>query len=351
MEARPPHLDPGPAKGPTADPANGPTAGSADDPWRHRGHAVLLQGLLHRRLRPAGPARLLAIGTSAGPQLEVLASFGEVDAIGAVGATGAAAPDVTSLRDHPLVDRVLDGAVPDAEVVDRYDAVVALDVLADPASADATVAWIADHLKPGGVLVASVPTSVGGGRPRGDRGSERATLAELIATRLRVEWSSCFDSVRAPAAAAGRAVRQVRRRLPGTEAGDAASVDPSLPGPLEQVLDRVLVAEAERLARGRTAPVGLTAVCVARRPTQPDPVDGGSADDPTDHAGPGADPAAHDGPPPVRGDEEPATGAGARIDRTDATTDDRTDASTDATTDDGDDGDDGDDDGSDDPSR
>lgn len=260
--------------------------------WLDRGRARLLQGLLHRRLRPNGPARLLEIGPGAGQNLDVLASFGQVEAV-------EAEPRLyPRLRAHPHLTQLHEGAVPDLDLDARYDAVVALDVLEHIDPAELAVRWVAEHLRPGGLFVASVPTHPGvwtdhdhapdhvagspsdhaGDRPPahvGDRATDgvraeagritRSQLVELVGTALRIEFSSYFNTLLLAPALASRAAWLTTRRLTGAD--EPPTLEPSTPGgALDRALGRILRAEADRLTRGHTLPYGLTAVCVARRP-------------------------------------------------------------------------------------
>lgn len=245
----------------------------ADD-WLHRGRARLLDGLLRRSLtgpRTSGhdladQRRLLEIGPGAGGNLHVLHQFGAVDVV------EASDTFVELLRTRPQIRTIHHGGLPDVQVDATYDAIVAFDVLEHIERDDLALDWIAGHLRPGGVFIASVPAYqwLFSDHDRAIHHYRRYTrrgLERLLDTRLRVAWSSYFNTTLFPLAVASRLVWQGRRRLSGQAGQPGKQSSATSPG-LDRMFARILAVEAARLARGARAPFGLSAVCVAWRPPQ-----------------------------------------------------------------------------------
>lgn len=253
-------------------------AAEADD-WLHRGRALLLEGLL-RRCLVAGAAggvrtadgradgedapRLLEVGPGAGGNLEVMRRFGALDVV------ETSDEFVEQLRERPEVSTIHHGGLPELEVSTSYDAIVAFDVLEHIERDDLALGWIADHLRPGGVFVASVPAyqwlfSDHDRAIHHYRRYTRRSLERLIAARLRIAWSSYFNTTLFPLAVASRGVWQAKRRLSG-QSGQPGKQSSTTPEPVDRLFFRVVQAEARRLAAGARAPFGLSVVCVAWRP-------------------------------------------------------------------------------------
>lgn len=123
--------------------------------WLKDGRMRLIAALLRRHLPPTHDAReLLDLGAGIGLNLEVLRAFGVVDALESnrIG--------LEALAANPHVRDVFAHALPQL-LERRYDVIGAFDVIEHLPDDDDAVAWIDAHLKPGGLLVATVPRTRG----------------------------------------------------------------------------------------------------------------------------------------------------------------------------------------------
>lgn len=119
--------------------------------WLKDGRMRLISALLRRHLPPQHDAcELLDLGVGIGLNLEVLRAFGVVDALESnpIG--------LEALAGNPHVRDVFAHALP-RPLERRYDVIGAFDVIEHLPDDDEAVAWIDAHLKPGGLLVATVP--------------------------------------------------------------------------------------------------------------------------------------------------------------------------------------------------
>lgn len=224
-----------------------------DSHWWFVGRRKIIRTLLETH-GARGP--LLEVGCGSGANLPMLADFGDVVGV---------EPD-TPDRDRAGnrgVGLVLPGTLPDGIPTDeRFETVLALDVIEHIEDDAASVQALVNRLRPGGLLILTVPAyqwlwsehdRVNGHFRRYNRGG----LAALLAPGpLRIERLSYFNTLLLPAVALVRTAGQI--------AGlDGAGTE--LPhSRLNSVLTKVLASEARVLTR-RSLPVGVSLVAVARR--------------------------------------------------------------------------------------
>jgi SAM-dependent methyltransferase len=224
-----------------------------------RGRAHLLAELLARHAPGGAALELLEIGAGVGQNIATLAQYGDVDAI-EIDAVGLAA-----LAALPHLRRVYAEPVPRAPV-GTYDVICALDVLEHLDDDAAALAWLGDHLRPGGALVATVPAYGWLFGPHDvalehrRRYSARDLRGRLPAT-LELEQLSYFNTALFPAAVA---TRLAGRRRAGRRAA-ATKQSARLPAWLDRLCRGVLRLEARAIGAGAHLPFGLTLVFVARR--------------------------------------------------------------------------------------
>jgi SAM-dependent methyltransferase len=210
---------------------------------------------------PDRPLRILDAGCGTGGMLDLLSHWPEAETIGA------------DLFPEPLAfcrsrgHRRLVGA--DLTVLPfrsaTFSAVVALDVIEHVRDDGGAVAEIARVLRPGGVLVASVPAYQFLWGPHDEAlhhyrrysGEQFRTLVH--SSGLRVEKQTYLLSALFPVAVAMRLAGRGKKK-----AGDSAMVPP-VPRLVNNALIGLQAAELA-LARRLSLPFGLTVLAVARKP-------------------------------------------------------------------------------------
>ncbi len=231
--------------------------------WLNRGRLALLSTLLARHA-PKGAREVLDIGAGHGSNVEVLSAYGTVDANELSPVSAARLESRDDVRD------VYTDPIPEVRIDRVYDIVCATEVLEHIRDDAAATAWVAEHLRPGGILVATVPAYMWmfSDHDRANlhfRRYTRAGLRRILPGTLEVVAGGYFNTLLFPAAVASRIAWQWRRRIRGS-AGEATAKQPStLPGPLDAAFLMVLRAEARLVGAGLVLPFGLTAYCVARR--------------------------------------------------------------------------------------
>lgn len=231
--------------------------------WAARGRLTLV--LLDRCLvRP--PARILDAGCGWGVTLEALEAAGYE-------ATGLdVSPRILSRLDAPgrrLVEGDLTKPWPQGEAPETFEGVLALDVIEHLDDDRAAVASLASLVRPGGVLVLSVPAqpslfsefdAVQGHRRRYlPDGLRHVLQGSGLMIETIIWWGAWMVPI----------LRRRQRKREATPAGDAAEIYlrhlrlPPWPGPL--VLRTAYALEQPLALRG-LLPTGTSLFAVARRP-------------------------------------------------------------------------------------
>ena len=223
--------------------------------WWYRARRDILGRLIEARVKPPADARILEIGCGTGHNLAMLGRFGTIDAV----EMDDAARAVASER---LGRPALMSTLPALEGVERgaYDLVALLDVLEHVDEDRASLASIAERLRPGGRILLTVPAHpwmwsahdvVNHHKRRYTRRGLRATIE---GAGLGIELLSYFNSLLFPVAAAAR----LAGRLTGKEDSD----DRLPPAPLNKALEFLF--GLERYAVGRVPfPPGVSLVAIA----------------------------------------------------------------------------------------
>lgn len=222
--------------------------------WWYRARREVLRDLIRRAAHPPSDARVLEIGCGTGHNLEMLGSFGHVDAV-------EVDDESRAIAEKRLGRSIASAPLPGlAGIPDRYDLIAALDVIEHIDEDAAAIAAIAGKLKPGGKFVMTVPAhpwmwSAHDVVNHHKRRYSKASLRRLIeGSPLKLEKLGYFNSLLFPAAVAERIASKVRGK-------DDADV--KLPSaPLNSALRSVFAAERHLVGR-LPLPPGLSLFAVA----------------------------------------------------------------------------------------
>jgi SAM-dependent methyltransferase len=222
--------------------------------WWYRARREILSDLIRRKIALPADARILEVGCGTGHNLDMLKSFGRVDAIEVDPAARAIA--ATRLG-HEVLDAPLPAltGVPDA----TYDLIAILDVIEHIDEDKAGLESLARKLKPGGRILITVPAfpwmwSAHDVVNHHKRRYTRKTLRALVADAgLRLDMISWFNSLLFPLAAASR--------LAGRMTGKTDSDDTLPPRPVNALFEWIF--GLERYALGRLPfPPGVSLVAI-----------------------------------------------------------------------------------------
>lgn len=225
--------------------------------WWFAARRRILRAELRRIGLPAG-ARLLDAGCGPGANLSMLAEFGAVTGMEMDAGARAHARGLG----HAVVDGRLPGAPFDAGA---FDLVGAFDVIEHVEEDAAAVADLGRMLKPGGMILATVPAhrwmwSAHDRRHHHFRRYQKAAFRALFENAgLRVERVTYFNTLLFPLAAA---VRLAKNALRGR--GDGLADDRMPPAALNAALREIFAAEAGLLGLA-DLPLGVSLMVRARK--------------------------------------------------------------------------------------
>ena len=222
--------------------------------WWYRARREILSDLIRRKIALPADARILEVGCGTGHNLDMLKTFGRVDAI----EVDLAARAIAATRlGHEVLDAPLPAltGVPDA----AYDLIAILDVIEHIDEDRAGLESLAKKLRPGGRILITVPAfpwmwSAHDVVNHHKRRYTRRTLRALVAgAGLKLEMLSWFNSLLFPLAAASR--------LAGRLTGKQDSDDRLPPRPVNSLFEWVF--GLERYAIGRLPfPPGVSLVAI-----------------------------------------------------------------------------------------
>ena len=223
--------------------------------WWYRARRAVLADLIRREAMPPANARILEIGCGTGHNLEMLGSFGQVDAV-------ELDDEARAVAEKRLGRLVMNAPLPELAGVGAaaYDLIAALDVIEHIDDDAAALAAIAGKLRPGGKLLMTVPAhqwmwSAHDVVNHHKRRYSKAGLRRLVeASPLRLEKLGYFNSLLFPLAIAERGAS----KLQGKDDADVTLP----PKPLNSTLEAVFAAERHFVGR-LPLPPGLSLFAVA----------------------------------------------------------------------------------------
>ena len=223
--------------------------------WWYQARRRILEDLIRRTIRPPKDAQILEIGCGTGHNLDMLGTFGHVDAI-------ELDDESRAIAEKRLGRGIVSARLPELEGIadGKYDLIAALDVIEHIDEDAAAVAAIAGKLKPGGKFIMTVPAhpwmwSAHDVVNHHKRRYSKAALKRLIEeSPLKIDKLGYFNSLLFPAAVAERIASKLRGK-------DDADV--KLPStPLNSALRTVFAAERHLVGR-LPLPPGLSLFAVA----------------------------------------------------------------------------------------
>ncbi len=236
--------------------------------WLSRGRSEFVELSLQRAgLRPKKAMQLLDVGAGSGAMLPVLHHYGAVDVVEMSEQAKRAIK-----HNFPFVREIIEQGIPELVLRRKYDAIIACDVIEHIENDRAALEWLADHLKPGGLLVVTVPAYqwLFSDHDRANQHYRRYTVASLktvIPESLQTLQKGYFVCFLLPAAIMSRGLWMIMKRL--RAGGPKGSADhkqnSSLPKLVDTVFGKILSIEANIIACGAKLPFGLTAFTILRR--------------------------------------------------------------------------------------
>ena len=228
--------------------------------WWFVARRGILLNLLDRSLPKNARLDILDAGCGGGATMEALSRYGRVRGM----ELSAEAVDFNRSRGRDVVEGAIEKIpFPDAS----FDLALALDVLEHVSDDLLALRDLHRVLRPGGSLLVTVPALQALWSPHDIANGHyrRYTLDEL---RGRIEQAgfevvvaTYFNTILFPVILA---VRTLGRLRPGHENG--ASDVGEVPGPLNFLLERTFSLEARLIGR-RALPVGVSALCLVRKPS------------------------------------------------------------------------------------
>ncbi|KKC27726.1 class I SAM-dependent methyltransferase [Sphingomonas sp. SRS2] len=224
------------------------------DHWWFVARRRIIARLIERHRPKAGPLRILEVGAGTGSNLDLLKSFGTVDAIEPDDGARAYAEQRSGLK-------IKSGYLPNVPLDDgAYDLIVLLDVLEHIPGDVEALTYLRDKLAPGGRIIVTVPGSpwMWSAHDVAHHHQRRYTTASLKrsfrAAGLNPRFTTHFNSLLFPLIAAVR----IAARLTGKGGGDDAM--PSRP--VNAALTAIFGAERHWVAT-MPIPFGVSMASVA----------------------------------------------------------------------------------------
>lgn len=225
--------------------------------WWYRARRNILADVIDRYIPLPADARILEIGCGTGHNLAMLGRFGQVDGV----ELDAPARALAAQRSGRTI---LDARLPELAGVERgaYDLAAVLDVIEHVDEDRASLAGMADKLKPDGRILITVPmhpwmwTAHDVVHHHKRRYTAKALRRAITDAGLRVELLSPFNTLLFPLAAAAR--------LAGKATGKQSSDDALPPAPVNKLFETIFGLERHLVGRV-PMPTGVSLIAIASK--------------------------------------------------------------------------------------
>ena len=225
--------------------------------WWYRARRNILADVIDRYIPLPADARILEVGCGTGHNLAMLGRFGQVDGI----ELDAPARALAARRSGRTI---LDARLPELAGVERgaYDLAAVLDVIEHVDEDRASLAGMADKLKPDGRILITVPmhpwmwTAHDVVHHHKRRYTAKALRRAITDAGLAVELLSPFNTLLFPLAAAAR--------LAGKATGKQSSDDALPPAPVNKLFETIFGLERHLVGRV-PMPTGVSLLAIASK--------------------------------------------------------------------------------------
>lgn len=230
------------------------------DNWLLSGRRDLIVALIKKSFGEHRNLEILDLGAGVGQNVEAISEFGEVD-VAEINPIG-----LDALRQMPVIREIFDQPIP-FQCDRMYDVIVATDVLEHIEDDRAAAKWIADHLRPGGYFLSTVPAfqflfSEHDVALHHYRRYNTSNYAAIMPPQLPVVDRGYFNSFLFPVVVV---MRLASKLVAKPKTGEAKKQSSVVPGPINALFRTLLGIETRLIAWGLRVPFGLSVFCRAKR--------------------------------------------------------------------------------------
>lgn len=230
--------------------------------WLNQSRMQLLRTLIAKHVG-CRDLKVLEIGAGIGENLPVLLDFGSVDA------NEISPQGISALKSRKDLGQVFEEPVPYSSDK-QYDLIAAIEVIEHIEDDGTAIQWIYDHLKPGGIFLATIPAyqflfSDHDAALKHYRRYNRKSFKKIVPSDFEILEYSYFNFTLFPLAVFSRFLRKLNKMIfqRGRFSGKHSS---KLPNTISEIFKAVLFVEISLISLGIRFPFGVTLYCVARKP-------------------------------------------------------------------------------------
>ena len=228
--------------------------------WLNRSRVLLMESLLNNAGPIEGP--LLDVGSGSGHAIEKLSKYGQVDAV------ETAAEAWSFIEKRPLRN-LYKNSIPNDKINEQYGVIVGLEVLEHIEDDTEALSWFKKHLKPGGVLVLTVPSYqwLFGAHDEANNHYRRYTIKNLLTKlppELTILKSGYYMTTLFPLALIMRLFYNIINKNKQKELTKKKQKS-SVPLPFDFMFGLIMKVEAFLAGLGISLPFGMTIYLMVRK--------------------------------------------------------------------------------------